>query len=85
MKTKDHLTLTTQAKLALNEQQNAALNTYAELFCRSKRRMTSLLQKGKLEGLKRKEIRELVCGSDLAYRQFKGVESAVSGMIDSRK
>lgn len=85
MKTKDHLTLTTQAKLALNERQNAALNAYAELFCRSKRRMLSLLQKGKLDGLKRKEIRELVCGSDLAYRQFKGVESAVSGMIDSRK
>ncbi|MEZ9903920.1 IS200/IS605 family accessory protein TnpB-related protein [Vibrio breoganii] len=85
MKKIKHQVLTTQAKLTLNEQQTAALDAYAELFCRSKRRYTALMQRGELVGLKRSQIRNLVCGSDMAYRQFKGVESAVSGMIESRK
>ena len=85
MKKTEHHILTTQVKLPLNEQQAAAFDAYATLFCRAKRRYTALMQRGKLVGLKRSQIRDAVCGSDLAYRQFKGVESAVSGMIESRK
>lgn len=85
MKKTDHQILTTQTKLTLDEQQTAAFDAYAALFCRAKRRYTALLQRGELVGLKRSQIRDLVCDSDLAYRQFKGIESAVSGMIESRK
>lgn len=82
---KDHIVLTTQTKLELDETQKVALDAYARLFCQSKRKLTALIQRGALTGLKRKEIRDQVCGNALAYRQFKGVESAVSGMMESRK
>ena len=82
---KDHIVLTTQTRLELTEKQKAALDAYARLFCQSKRKLTVLIQRGALNALTRKEIREQVCGSELAYRQFKGVESAVSGMMESRK
>ena len=76
--------LTTQTRLELAETQKVALDAYARLFCQSKRKLTALTQRGALNGLARKEIRERVCGNELAYRQFKGVESAVSGMMGSQ-
>ena len=81
----DHLTLTTQTKLTLDETQQAFFDAYAILFCRAKRRYTALQQRGELKGLSRKAIRHTVRADALAYRQFKGVESAVKGMIESRK
>lgn len=64
---------------------SAFLDAYGHAFGRCKRRYLALLQRGQLARLSRREQRARVCGDQLAYRQFKGVEETVKGMLASRK